>query len=67
MYRAVHKPTGKVVALKKCLLDDMKENMGEIEILRECDSPHIVKYFGNYVFDDFLWVFLYSALSTASR
>ena len=30
--------------------------MGEIEILRECDSPAIVKYYGNEVYEGYLWV-----------
>ena len=48
--------SGQAVALKKCQLENYKDTMGEIEILRECDHPNIVKYFGNQLYEEFLWV-----------
>jgi len=42
---------------------------GEITILKACDSPHIVRYFGSLVDDQkqMLWVSVYISLSLRSN
>lgn len=45
--------------MKIIALDDtetIKDVRREIEILAECDDPHVVKYFGSYYRDETLWV-----------
>lgn len=56
VYKAQHEPTGIIVALKKCLVENYEDSLQEIQIMRECDSPHIVKFYGSYIFDESLWV-----------
>jgi hypothetical protein len=35
---------------------DLQEIVKEISIMKQCDSPYIVKYFGSYFKDADLWV-----------
>lgn len=59
VYKARHKDTSDIVAIKIIALDDtetIKDVRREIEILSECDDPHVVKYFGSYYRDETLWV-----------
>ena len=44
------------MALKKCPIADFDENFGEIEILRSCDHPQILKFFGHYTDEESLYV-----------
>ena len=36
----------------------------EIAILKECNSPHIVRYFGSYTKDNDLWIAMCAASET---
>jgi len=35
---------------------ELESIRNEISILRECDHPNIVKYYGSYFKDEYLWV-----------
>jgi len=56
VYKAVHKETGQVVALKKVAVEDMDDVIQEINIMKNCESPNVIRYFEHYVYDDYLWV-----------
>lgn len=59
VFTAVHKLTGKVVAIKIVPVDqNIKEFMEEISILKLCNSDYIVRYYGSYYKDNDLWVLL---------
>ena len=57
VYRATDLRSGEDVAVKILPADsDMAPLQREIMILKHCDSPHIVRYFGTYVKDTDLWI-----------
>lgn len=57
VYRAVELATGQDVAVKILPIDsDVSMLKREIKILRQCNSPHIVRYFGTYTKDHDLWI-----------
>lgn len=59
VYKARNKESSEIVAVKIIALDDtetIKDVRREIEILSECDDPHVVKYFGSYYRDETLWI-----------
>eukprot|EP01111_Echinosteliopsis_oligospora_P013831 TRINITY_DN5063_c0_g1_i1.p1 TRINITY_DN5063_c0_g1~~TRINITY_DN5063_c0_g1_i1.p1 ORF type:complete len:474 (+),score=105.95 TRINITY_DN5063_c0_g1_i1:316-1737(+) len=58
VWKAVHKQTGAVVAVKKVGIDnDLEDLLKEIDFMESCcDSPFIVKYYGKYFKDDELWI-----------
>jgi serine/threonine protein kinase len=55
VYKASHKPTGAIVAVKviphgnSISASDDEKIMGEIDILSRCDSPYIVGYFECFI------------------
>lgn len=57
VYRATDLRSGQDVAVKILPADsDMAPLQREIMILKQCNSPHIVRYFGTYVKDTDLWI-----------
>ncbi|EKX51664.1 hypothetical protein GUITHDRAFT_66089, partial [Guillardia theta CCMP2712] len=57
VYRAIDNKTGQNVAVKILPSDsDMSPLEREIEILKQCDSPYIVRYLGSYIKDNDLWI-----------
>ena len=57
VYRATLVRSGRDVAVKILPADsDMKPLQQEIMILKQCDSPYIVRYFGTYIKDTDLWI-----------
>ena len=36
--------------------DGFDEIAGEIEMLQQCNHPNVVRYYGSYQGDDFMWV-----------
>lgn len=57
VYRATDLRSGHDVAVKILPADsDMAPLQREIMILKQCNSPHIVRYFGTYVKDTDLWI-----------
>lgn len=57
VFKALHKETGNVLAIKQVPVDtDLQEIIKEISIMQQCDSPFIVKYYGSYFKNSDLWV-----------
>ncbi|ROT79885.1 Hippo [Penaeus vannamei] len=47
----------RVLAIKQVPIDtDLQEIIKEISIMQQCDSPHVVKYYGSYFKDSDLWI-----------
>lgn len=62
VYKALHKESGQVLAIKQVPIDtDLQEIIKEISIMQQCDSPHVVKYYGSYFKDSDLWVCIVSS------
>ena len=59
VYKALHKPSGNLVAVKivptSGELNSLKK---EIIILKECHSPYIIQYYGSYFKDETLWLII---------
>ena len=57
VYKALHKESGQVLAIKQVPVDtDLQEIIKEISIMQQCDSPYVVKYYGSYFKNTDLWV-----------
>ncbi|XP_014671241.1 PREDICTED: serine/threonine-protein kinase 3-like [Priapulus caudatus] len=57
VYKALHKESGQVVAIKQVPVDtDLQEIIKEISIMQQCDSPYVVKYYGSYFKNTDLWI-----------
>ena len=57
VYKALHKESGQVLAIKQVPVDtDLQEIIKEISIMQQCDSPWVVKYYGSYFKNTDLWV-----------
>eukprot|EP01104_Vermistella_antarctica_P010373 TRINITY_DN276_c0_g1_i1.p1 TRINITY_DN276_c0_g1~~TRINITY_DN276_c0_g1_i1.p1 ORF type:complete len:1405 (+),score=445.67 TRINITY_DN276_c0_g1_i1:412-4626(+) len=59
VYKGTYKPTGEIVAVKVCQLEDedsFTDLMFEISILRKCEHPNIVKFFGAYQKGDEIYI-----------
>ncbi|KAI3658557.1 hypothetical protein MP638_002801, partial [Amoeboaphelidium occidentale] len=59
VYKAIHKKSGTVVALKIVPIEnDLEDIIKEINVMNGCDSPYIVRYYGSYFKNDNLWMFI---------
>jgi len=59
VFKALHKETGKIVAVKIIpVSSDIESLKKEISILKQCKSPYIVQYYGSYMKDNDLWLIL---------
>ncbi len=57
VFKCLNKKDGNIYACKIVAVEnDISEVEKEINILRQCESPHIVSYFGSYKKDSNLWV-----------
>jgi len=57
VYKALHKESGQVLAIKQVPVDtDLQDIIKEISIMQQCDSAYIVKYYGSYFKNTDLWV-----------
>lgn len=58
VYKAVHKPTNRVVALKQLPIDvkQLEETIEEVAMLQQCNCASIVTYYGSYIIDSDLWI-----------
>ncbi|CAJ0648794.1 15992_t:CDS:10 [Entrophospora sp. SA101] len=60
VFKAIHKETNEVVAIKIIDLesseDDISEIQQEIALLSQCDSPFITRYYGSFIKGFKLWI-----------
>jgi serine/threonine protein kinase len=58
VYKALHKETQRVVAIKKMKvgLNNVSNTVKEIKIMKDLKSPYTLKYYGCYRKDDFIWL-----------
>lgn len=56
VYKAFHKESGIVVAIKKCMAEEPEEIKQEIDIMRDCEHENIIHYFGSFDYDGMFWV-----------
>ncbi|XP_045079040.1 serine/threonine-protein kinase 4-like [Coregonus clupeaformis] len=57
VFKANYKETGEIVAIKQVPVEsDLQEIIKEISIMQQCNSPHVVKYYGSYFKNSDLWI-----------
>ena len=61
VYKARHRPSGTIVAVKVIPLtgedeEGLEDMRREISLLQECVHPNVVRYFGSFMGDDYLWI-----------
>jgi serine/threonine protein kinase len=57
VWKAIHRQTGGIVAIKKVGIDnDLDDITKEIDFMKGCRSPYIVRYFGSYFKENELWI-----------
>ncbi|KAK5584898.1 hypothetical protein RB653_006516 [Dictyostelium firmibasis] len=58
VYKAIHKDTNFILAIKSIPIKESEEIEKEISILKQCKSPNIVSYFGSGQQGDNLWILM---------
>ncbi|KAI9184644.1 hypothetical protein H9P43_003699 [Blastocladiella emersonii ATCC 22665] len=68
VYRATHRRSDAVVAVKQVPVDDnLQDIMQEIKVLTACDSPSIIRLFGHFLEPRNLWIVIeYCAAGSVS-
>jgi serine/threonine kinase 3 len=57
VWKAIHKRTGVVVAIKKVEIDaNMDGIVKEIDFMKGCTSPYVVRCYESYTKENELWV-----------
>jgi len=61
VYKARHRPSGTIVAVKVIALagedeEGLEDIRREIAVLQECVHPNVVRYFGSFMGDEYLWI-----------
>ncbi|GAA5957308.1 hypothetical protein JCM8115_006952 [Rhodotorula mucilaginosa] len=60
VYKAIHVPTSRLVAIKIINLEDSNDDIAEIQLeishLAACDSPWVTKYYGSFLRGWKLWI-----------
>uniref|UniRef100_A0A665UAH7 non-specific serine/threonine protein kinase n=1 Tax=Echeneis naucrates TaxID=173247 RepID=A0A665UAH7_ECHNA len=57
VFKANFKETGEIVAIKQVPVEsDLQEIIKEISIMQQCNSPHVVRYYGSYFKNTDLWI-----------
>lgn len=55
--KALHKETNTILAIKQVPIDtDLHVLIKEVSIMKQCDSPFVVKYYGSYYKNSNLWI-----------
>ncbi len=68
--KAIHLPTKDIVALKIVKLDDednLEAMLGEVRIMKLCNHPHIVKFYGAWFREEEIFVRIYLILILMSK
>ncbi|KAL4495229.1 hypothetical protein ABPG72_007336, partial [Tetrahymena utriculariae] len=58
VYKALHKQTGELVAVKMVPNEGDSALEKEIRMLKECQSEYVVKYYASYYKDQHLWLIM---------
>lgn len=62
VYRAMHKETKQIVAIKQIDLEDSDDDISEIQMeiahLAQCDSDFVTRYYGSFVKGYKLWIIM---------
>lgn len=58
VYKALHKETGELVAVKMVPNEGEPALEKEIRMLKECSSEYVVKYYASYFKDSQLWLIM---------
>eukprot|EP00966_Prymnesium_polylepis_P056689 1311660-Prymnesium_polylepis.1 len=61
VYKALNHEQNVIMAVKVIPLDsdnDISDIREEINMLQQCDSQHIVKYFGSFSYQEQLWIMM---------
>ncbi|CAB1314465.1 unnamed protein product [Coregonus sp. 'balchen'] len=68
VFKANYKETGEIVAIKQVPVEsDLQEIIKEISIMQQCNSPHVVRYYGSYFKNSDLWIVMeYCAAGSVS-
>ncbi|XP_051146279.1 serine/threonine-protein kinase 1-like [Andrographis paniculata] len=60
VYKARDVKTSELVAIKVISLSEGEEGyddiQGEIEMLQQCSHPNVIRYFGSYQWEEYLWI-----------
>ncbi|XP_057702833.1 serine/threonine-protein kinase 4-like [Corythoichthys intestinalis] len=57
VFKAHYRETGEIVAIKQVPVEsDLQEIIKEISIMQQCNSPHVVRYYGSYFKNSDLWI-----------
>ncbi|XP_051931856.1 serine/threonine-protein kinase 4-like [Hippocampus zosterae] len=57
VFKAHYRETGEIVAIKQVPVEsDLQEIIKEISIMQQCNSPHVVRYYGSYFKNRDLWI-----------
>ncbi|KAN0026131.1 hypothetical protein ACTFIV_007113 [Dictyostelium citrinum] len=68
VYRAVHKSSNTSIAIKEFEIfeaNDVEPISKEIQILKKCNNPYVVSYFGSIMLKDKYWILMdYCSLSS---
>jgi serine/threonine protein kinase len=66
VYLAKHLKTSTLAAIKRIIIvadEDLEEIKKEIEIMKQCDSPYVVQYYGSFFKKEVseIWVITFSS------
>lgn len=57
VHKAIHNRTSNIVAIKMIPIENnLQESIKEIDMMMDCKSKYVVRFYGNYIKDDSLWI-----------